>query len=294
MSRILSIMRAASLLRCGQIGRWILLKIRKEDYLDAIPDKNFKNELDSILLVRCWTTSTYTSLLRLLNEIYLQKDKWAEVSWIREETCTLYGQQEIEEKYAWMVKQFWCVYCVWVVITEAITSIAALHFTVKSNIDNVRIHIWSRALFSRAKSNDNLGKTQTRTRTRLGDCETDQARQILDSHMSDNGPRMDYSDMLKKLSQPSPWTTANEAVCRPSAYTITRTAHALSISNATSLGSLCHWKALTEPYVYITSNPGKEIRTRMIAAFDAWLRVPSEKLTIIAKVVSMLHSASLL
>lgn len=80
MSRILSIMRAASLLRCGQIGRWILLKIRKEDYLDAIPDKNFKNELDSILLVRCWTTSTYTSLLRLLNEIYLQKDKWAEVS----------------------------------------------------------------------------------------------------------------------------------------------------------------------------------------------------------------------
>ncbi|KAI5117947.1 hypothetical protein M0805_004712 [Coniferiporia weirii] len=69
--------------------------------------------------------------------------------------------------------------------------------------------------------------------------------------------------MLERLAQPPQWTTANEA-------------------------------ALTEPFTYITATPGKEIRARMIAAFDAWLRVPPQKLVVIARVVSMLHSASLL
>ncbi|KZP19372.1 terpenoid synthase [Athelia psychrophila] len=52
--------------------------------------------------------------------------------------------------------------------------------------------------------------------------------------------------------------------------------------------------ALLEPYTYITSKPGKEIRGLMIDAFNAWLNVPSKKLIIISRVVSMLHSASLL
>ncbi|THH09641.1 hypothetical protein EW145_g1870 [Phellinidium pouzarii] len=72
-----------------------------------------------------------------------------------------------------------------------------------------------------------------------------------------------YTNMLDRLAQPPQWTTANEA-------------------------------ALTEPFAYITATPGKEIRARMIAAFDAWLRVPPEKLEVIGKVVNMLHSASLL
>jgi geranylgeranyl diphosphate synthase, type III len=53
-------------------------------------------------------------------------------------------------------------------------------------------------------------------------------------------------------------------------------------------------QALLEPYTYITSNPGKEIRGAMIEAFNTWLNVPEDKLKIIARVVSMLHSASLL
>ncbi|KAL5483035.1 hypothetical protein ACEPAI_8264 [Sanghuangporus weigelae] len=72
-----------------------------------------------------------------------------------------------------------------------------------------------------------------------------------------------YDNMLAKLGQSSKWTTENE-------------------------------QALTEPFVYITSQPGKEIRGRMIEAFNKWLAVPEEKLATIAKVVSMLHSASLL
>jgi len=52
--------------------------------------------------------------------------------------------------------------------------------------------------------------------------------------------------------------------------------------------------ALLEPYNHINSIPGKEIRGQMIAAFDQWLHVPEDKLRIISRVVSMLHTASLL
>lgn len=40
--------------------------------------------------------------------------------------------------------------------------------------------------------------------------------------------------------------------------------------------------------------PGKDIRTKLIAAFDSWLHVPPEKLASIKNVVQMLHTASLM
>ncbi|KIM76617.1 hypothetical protein PILCRDRAFT_797172 [Piloderma croceum F 1598] len=66
-----------------------------------------------------------------------------------------------------------------------------------------------------------------------------------------------------------------------------------------TLGKLSSWSednesTLLEPYTYITSTPGKEIRGTMIDAFNTWLNVPEDKLKIITRVVSMLHSASLL
>nr|CAG8502689.1 522_t:CDS:2 [Entrophospora candida] len=51
---------------------------------------------------------------------------------------------------------------------------------------------------------------------------------------------------------------------------------------------------LMEPYSYLLSNPGKDIRTKLIEAFDFWLKVPKDQLTIIKKVIEMLHNASLL
>ncbi|KDQ56446.1 hypothetical protein JAAARDRAFT_208125 [Jaapia argillacea MUCL 33604] len=72
-----------------------------------------------------------------------------------------------------------------------------------------------------------------------------------------------YADMLETLRHPSPWSETNES-------------------------------ALLEPFHYITSNPGKEIRGKMIEAFNTWLNVPPDKLKVIARVVSMLHSASLM
>ncbi|KAJ7176600.1 isoprenoid synthase domain-containing protein [Mycena filopes] len=52
--------------------------------------------------------------------------------------------------------------------------------------------------------------------------------------------------------------------------------------------------AVLEPFTYIISNPGKDIRTQLMAAFNVWINVPEDRLKIIAKVVSMLHNASLM
>jgi geranylgeranyl diphosphate synthase type 3 len=53
-------------------------------------------------------------------------------------------------------------------------------------------------------------------------------------------------------------------------------------------------KILLGPFDYLYGHPGKDIRAQLIAAFNAWLRVPEASLSIITKVVGMLHTASLL
>ncbi|EST09414.1 Polyprenyl synthetase [Kalmanozyma brasiliensis GHG001] len=52
--------------------------------------------------------------------------------------------------------------------------------------------------------------------------------------------------------------------------------------------------AILEPYTYLDANPGKEVRTKLIEAFNVWLVVPPRKLDAICNVVRMLHTASLL
>ncbi|KAJ3146029.1 geranylgeranyl pyrophosphate synthetase [Geranomyces variabilis] len=51
---------------------------------------------------------------------------------------------------------------------------------------------------------------------------------------------------------------------------------------------------LLEPFIYLTANPGKEIRSKLVEAFGLWLRVPDAKLQTIREAVEMLHTASLL
>ena len=48
------------------------------------------------------------------------------------------------------------------------------------------------------------------------------------------------------------------------------------------------------PYEYLFAQPGKDIRSQLIAAFNEWLEVPPDSLEVITKVVGMLHTASLL
>lgn len=51
---------------------------------------------------------------------------------------------------------------------------------------------------------------------------------------------------------------------------------------------------MLEPYTYILQIPGKEIRSKLIEAFNIWLDVPTEDLLVIQEVVRKLHTASLL
>ncbi|EJT80026.1 hypothetical protein GGTG_00032 [Gaeumannomyces tritici R3-111a-1] len=53
-------------------------------------------------------------------------------------------------------------------------------------------------------------------------------------------------------------------------------------------------KIISGPFDYLYGHPGKDFRTQVITAFNAWLEVPPESLEVITKVVGMLHTASLL
>ncbi|KAF4613303.1 hypothetical protein D9613_011203 [Agrocybe pediades] len=92
-----------------------------------------------------------------------------------------------------------------------------------------------------------------------------------------------YDNILQVLSDEPAWTQENEEV-----NFVDLPAHIVR------LNVIYLEQVLLEPFRYITSNPGKEIRGKLIEAFNLWLNVPSEKLQVIAKIVNMLHAASLM
>lgn len=51
---------------------------------------------------------------------------------------------------------------------------------------------------------------------------------------------------------------------------------------------------LDSPFTYVQRLPGKNIRQKMIIAFNRWMNIPRDKLDEIAEIVQMLHNASLL
>lgn len=53
-------------------------------------------------------------------------------------------------------------------------------------------------------------------------------------------------------------------------------------------------RAVLEPYRYLDEHPGKEIRSRLIDAFQIWLQLPHDALHRVTEVVRRLHTASLL
>lgn len=58
--------------------------------------------------------------------------------------------------------------------------------------------------------------------------------------------------------------------------------------------SLISIQILLEPYRYLSDHPGKDIRSKLIDAFNVWLNVPSEALKVITNVIKLLHTASLM
>ena len=61
-----------------------------------------------------------------------------------------------------------------------------------------------------------------------------------------------------------------------------------------SSNSLAQDKLLLEPYSHILSVPGKNIRGKLIAGFNMWMKVAQEKIEAVEEIVEMLHNASLL
>lgn len=53
-------------------------------------------------------------------------------------------------------------------------------------------------------------------------------------------------------------------------------------------------RVIMGPYEYLNEQRGKDFRSQLIAAFNAWLDVPPASIEVITKVVGMLHTASLL
>ncbi|KAI9654815.1 MAG: geranylgeranyl pyrophosphate synthetase [Bathelium mastoideum] len=53
-------------------------------------------------------------------------------------------------------------------------------------------------------------------------------------------------------------------------------------------------RILLGPFDYLEQQPGKDMRTQFIQAFNTWLDVPLEKIRVITNIVKMLHTASLL
>ena len=53
-------------------------------------------------------------------------------------------------------------------------------------------------------------------------------------------------------------------------------------------------QSLLEPWLYLCQYPGKDVRGKLIEAFNKWIKLPEDKLKIITKIVGDLHSASLL
>ncbi|KDQ20093.1 hypothetical protein BOTBODRAFT_142693 [Botryobasidium botryosum FD-172 SS1] len=72
-----------------------------------------------------------------------------------------------------------------------------------------------------------------------------------------------YDNILPFLTTPEPWSSSDES-------------------------------KVLEPFTYVTSTPGKDIRTKLLDAFNLWLKVPQDKLLVIERVISMLHNASLM
>ena len=53
-------------------------------------------------------------------------------------------------------------------------------------------------------------------------------------------------------------------------------------------------KLLLEPFAYLLQVPGKNVRKKLLHAFNAWLDIPQDKVREIGEIVQILHNASLL
>ncbi|CAG2114572.1 unnamed protein product [Medioppia subpectinata] len=51
---------------------------------------------------------------------------------------------------------------------------------------------------------------------------------------------------------------------------------------------------LLEPYNYLVRNSGKQIRTKMIKAFNVWLQLENKDLLLVSEIIELLHNSAIL
>jgi hypothetical protein len=87
-------------------------------------------------------------------------------------------------------------------------------------------------------------------------------------------PSCVISSVLERIHREESWSDTNERVCF----------YEIELME----------KVLILPYKYLQSKPGKNIRQQILASFNMWLQVPDAAIKIIADVIEMLHTGSLL
>lgn len=123
---------------------------------------------------------------------------------------------------------------------------------------------------------------------------------------SNNIHRVFSKSYLKSVNSEASWISRrtqllNTSSCNSCLATIPSSSYLpfKSFKNHMAFHGKSSWSAdkdniLLGPFEYLYAQPGKDIRSQLITAFNQWLEVPSESLEIITKVIGMLHTSSLL
>ncbi|KAL3477322.1 isoprenoid synthase domain-containing protein [Aspergillus californicus] len=117
------------------------------------------------------------------------------------------------------------------------------------------------------------------------------------------------TEPLDALNAPQPyqqhypprWTVHHPALSQKQPSIVKADSNSLNGQRAASNGenaspgqNAVEEEIITAPLHYITALPGKDMRGKLISAFNEWFQIPEEQLEIIKRLVGLLHLASLL
>ncbi|KAK0510574.1 hypothetical protein JMJ35_007006 [Cladonia borealis] len=105
-------------------------------------------------------------------------------------------------------------------------------------------------------------------------------------HIDSGGPNLSMSDGHRMTPGTTPFSVVEKL--REGCYGRHNTLNLLDPWTAEGE------QAITRPFDYVMSLQGKNVRSQLLSAFNAWLQVDEKSYNIIDKVIGMLHNASLL
>lgn len=103
----------------------------------------------------------------------------------------------------------------------------------------------------------------------------------LETYVSLSAGSANHGEVEEKLFSAA-WNEEEEQACWPDTRELRMKARLISR------------QVITSPFDYIMALPAKNFRTYVLVAFNFWLQVDEESLSVIEKVIAMLHNASLM